>query len=111
MCAATRRAPSSSPSATLGETAVTASARSPRARYASAATTDESTPPENATTALPSEVKGSGPLSTGMGFAQGLGPDRLDGRVGGARDALAVGVLGRQVHHAPVEPADLDADG
>ena len=51
--AATRLAPSSSPVASAGETAVTASARSPSARAASAATRDESTPPENATTALP----------------------------------------------------------
>ena len=35
---------------------MTASARSPRARAASAATSDESTPPENATTALPSRA-------------------------------------------------------
>ena len=42
--------------ATAGETAVTASALSPSARWASAATTDESTPPENATTTLPSSA-------------------------------------------------------
>ena len=52
---ATPRAPSSSPVASAGDTAVTASARSPRARAASAATSDESTPPENATTQLPTE--------------------------------------------------------
>ena len=46
-------APSSSPAATAGDTAVTASARGPSARAATAATSDESTPPENATTALP----------------------------------------------------------
>ena len=39
MCSATRSAPSSSPVATAGDTAVTASALSPRARWASAATT------------------------------------------------------------------------
>jgi hypothetical protein len=49
--AATPRAPSSSPVARAGETAVTANARSPSARAASAATSEESTPPEKATIA------------------------------------------------------------
>ena len=56
---ATSRAPSSSPVASAGETAVTASARSPSARAASAATRDESTPPEKATNS--SRASGSGP--------------------------------------------------
>src|SRR4051794_33652717 len=117
IAAATRRAPSSSPAATDGETAVTASAWSPRARAASAATTDESTPPENATTAEPSTrnrpsslVKGSDPLCTVIGRGQGSCPDRLGGCVDDAGGALAVGVLGGEVDDAPVEAADFDPD-
>src|SRR5689334_15391889 len=101
MCAATRRAPSSSPAATLGETAVTASAFAPSARCAIAATTEESTPPENATTTVPSGctrassslLKESDPLCTVMGLAEGSGPHGLDRLTGGAGGALAVGVL------------------
>ena len=52
MAAATVRAPSSSPLASAGETAVTASARSPSTRAEAAATSEESTPPEKATRAL-----------------------------------------------------------
>src|SRR4051794_29311697 len=118
MWCATRLAPSSSPCATAGETAVTARARSPSVRWAIAATTELSTPPENATTALPSAAtrassapKGSDPLGLGMGCGEGLRPDRLDGGVGDAGGALAVGVLGGEVDHAAVEAADLDAHG
>src|SRR2546425_8873128 len=54
---ATDRAQSSSPVASAGETAVTANERLPRTRAATAATKDESTPPENATMALPVLVR------------------------------------------------------
>src|SRR5213593_914227 len=50
---ATRRASSSSPGGSEGETAVTARARGPKARAATAATSAESAPPEKATTAPP----------------------------------------------------------
>src|SRR5581483_5127381 len=45
--------PAGAPVASAGETAVTASARSPSARAARQATSDESTPPEKATMLLP----------------------------------------------------------
>src|SRR5262249_55776243 len=99
MCLATRRAPSSSPSATAGATGVTARARSPSASYASAATTDESTPPLNATTALSS--------CSSMRRRHRLRPDDLHGRVGDPRGALAIGVLGRDVDDLPVQPPEL----
>ena len=54
---ATARAPSSSPVASAGDTAVTASARSPSTRAAIDATNDESTPPENATSALSERLR------------------------------------------------------
>src|SRR3954451_22476145 len=106
MCAATRCAPSSSPAATAGETAVTASARSPSARYAIAATTDESTPPENATTAWPSAATSASSRSS-MGLTHRLAPDDFDGRVGDAGGTFAVGVLGREVDDLAVAPTDL----
>src|SRR5207247_371258 len=53
IASATLRASSSSPGGSEGETAVTARAREPSARAATAATSAESAPPEKATTAPP----------------------------------------------------------
>src|SRR3954468_22236662 len=111
MWAATRRAPSSSPDATEGDTAVTASARSPSARWASAATTLESTPPENATTARPSSAIRASSSAVIVRRRQRSRPDRLDRLAADLRRARAVRVLGREVHDAAVEPADLHAHG
>src|SRR3954452_17567436 len=110
MCSATRRAPSSSPCATEGETAVTASAPSPSARCASAATTDESTPPENATTTDPSgAIRASSRPS--MALTQRFGPHDLHRLARDAGGPLTVGVLGGEVDDLAVEAADLDAHG
>src|SRR5687768_9363820 len=107
MWAATRLAPSSSPLATEGETAVTALAWSPSARYAIAATTDESTPPQNATTAWPSAATRASSRSS-MGLTHCLPPDHFHRGVGDAGGALAVGVLGGEVDDLAFEAADLD---
>src|SRR4029079_8127660 len=116
--AATERAPSSSPVASAGETAVTARARSPSARAAAAATRDESTPPEKATSALGAvAIVPSSSASVGIldvlasgGDRECLGPDLFDRSAGLGRDGGAVVVLGRDVHDPAVEEADLDAD-
>src|SRR3712207_285661 len=110
MWRATRSAPSSSPVATDGDTAVTALALSPSARYAMAATTDESTPPENATTARPRAATRCSSRSS-MGLTHRLGPHDLDRRVGDAGGPLAVRVLRGEVDDLAVQPADLDPDG
>src|SRR5262245_7523503 len=116
--AATVRAPSSSPVASAGETAVTASARSPKTRADTAATREESTPPENATSALGAvAIARSSSASVGIvdvrdggGRSERLGPDLLDRSAGGGRDRGAVVVLGRDVHDPALEQPDLDAD-
>src|SRR5512132_4385843 len=117
--AATARAPSSSPVASAGDTAVTASARSPSTRADAAATSEESTPPENATTALGAVaiVASSSPseviellVRTGSRHREGLRPDLFDwsaGRCGGRRTVV---VLGHEVHDGAVQQTDLDAD-
>src|SRR5688572_4497487 len=121
---ATARAPSSSPTASAGETAVTASARSPSARAASAATSDESTPPEKATIALPSlAIRRSIRLSSSRAGSGGVElslpppvldprksrrPPGLGGPAGPGRDRRAVVVLGSDVDRLSIEPADLD---
>src|SRR5688500_7004477 len=110
MCFATLRAPSSSPVATAGETAGAARAVSPSARWAIAATTDESTPPEKATTAWPRAATRASSRSS-MRLTHRHTPHDLDRGVGDLRRALAVGVLGREVDDLAVQPADLDADG
>src|SRR5690242_18473201 len=104
--AATLRAPSSSPVARAGETAVTARARSPRTRADAAATSEESTPPENATSALGAvAIVASSSASVGIvavlrrgGRGERLGPDLLDRPAGRGGDGGAVVVLGRDVH-------------
>src|SRR6476646_869764 len=117
--AATARAPSSSPVASAGDTAVTASARSPSTRAEAAATSEESTPPENATTALavvailasssPSEVIELLVRTDGR-QRQGLSPDLFDGAAGRGGGRSAVVVLGHQVDDGAVQETDLDAD-
>src|SRR6478752_7258956 len=101
--AATARAPSSSPVASAGETAVTASARSPKTRPATAATSEESTPPEKATRAL-GAVAIIASSSASVGIFDVL-------RDGGRGQRGAVVVLRRDVHDPPLEQTDLDADG
>src|SRR5262245_57433070 len=116
--AATVRAPSSSPVASAGETAVTARARSPKTRADTAATSEESTPPENATSALgavaiavsSSASVGIFDVQRGGGRGERLSPDLLDGPAGGGRDRGAVIVLGRDVHNTALKQADLGAD-
>ena len=108
------RAPSSSPVASAGETAVTASARSPSARAASAATSEESTPPENATTALPrSAIRRSSSLERASRARLYEPPSAsaqtdLHGPAAAARDRGAVVVLGRDVDDPAVEAPELD---
>src|SRR3954470_25039955 len=87
-----------------------------------AATTDESTPPENATTALPSaptrasragrEVTEyvSGIPSDFVAGSERLGPDDLHRRAADLSRPRAVGVLGREIDHPAIELADLDPD-
>src|SRR4051812_47660032 len=106
MWAATRCAPSSSPAATLGDTAVTASALSPSARWAIAATTEESTPPEKATTASPSAAMRASSASS-MGLAHRLRPHGLRRRAGDAGGAFDVGVFGGEVHDPAVQSSHL----
>src|SRR5512132_3376637 len=117
--AATARAPSSSPVASAGDTAVTASARSPSTRAEAAATSEESTPPENATTTLVVDaIVASSSASeviellprTGSRHREGLRPDLFDGtaRCGGGRSAVVV--LGHQVDDGAVQQTDLDPD-
>src|SRR3954470_17593750 len=109
---ATLSAPCSSPVASAGETAVTASALSPSARAASAATSEESTPPEKATIALPRSAMRASSRSTTE-----LLPRRGGRRVPDGAGRLtrfrshrrAVVVLGRHVEGAAVEAADLHA--
>src|SRR3954468_21000910 len=115
--AATARAPSSSPVARAGETAVTASARSPSTRAAAAATSEESTPPENATSALGAlAIVASRSSSAGIellrlrGRGEGLGPDLLDRPAGHGGDCGAIVVLGGDVHTPALEQPDLDTD-
>src|SRR6476619_4405462 len=116
--AATERAPSSSPLPRAGETAVTARACSPSTRAAAAATSDESTPPEKATSALGAvAIVASSSASVGIldvlasgGGRERLGPDLFDGSTGCGGDGGAVVVLGSHVHDPAVEEADLDAD-
>src|SRR5215213_4105522 len=114
--AATLLAPSSSPVATAGDSAVIASACSPRTRAATAATSDESTPPENATIAL-----GVAATDASRSASAGIGPDPSRRRgerrrpdllhrtteLGG--DVRAVVVLGRGVHDAALEARHLHA--
>src|SRR4249920_379990 len=115
IAAATDRAPSSSPSASAGDTAVTASARSPSTRCATAATSEESTPPEKATTA-PSAVATTASSSPSdiarlpHRLGERLGPDLLHRPPRRRRDGGAVVVLRRHVDHPAVEQADLDPD-
>src|SRR5262245_47695856 len=115
---ATRRAPSSSPFASDGETAVIATARSPSPRWAAAATTEESTPPENATTAPPAEAARSaswarvafasiGRSAISVGGGERGGPHLLDGTAGLGGDGGAIVVFGRDVDDAAVEQAEL----
>src|SRR6476659_9439549 len=112
--AATARAPSSSPVASAGETAVTASARSPKTRPATAATSEESTPPEKATRALGAvAIVASSSASVGIfdvlrGGSRGerLGPDLLDRPAGRRCDSGTVVVLRRDVHDPPLEQTD-----
>src|SRR5690242_6084154 len=111
--AATVRAPTSSPVASAGETAVTASARSPRTRAAAAATSDESTPPEKATSALGAvAIVASRSASVGIevgcrrGRGERLGPYLLHRSSGRRRDGRAVVVFGRDIDDAAVEHAD-----
>src|SRR4029077_3751629 len=113
--AATERAPSSSTVASAGETAVTAMARPTSALAAAAATRDESTPPENATSALgvvaivassSASVGILGVLASGGGRER-LGPDLFDRSARRGGDRGAVVVLGRDVHDPAVEEADL----
>src|SRR5262245_39921916 len=114
---ATRRAPSSSPSASDGETAVIATARSPSPRYPAAATTEESTPPENATTAPCVEAASAASLvspsvasirsEVAIGGGEPAGPDLLDGTAGLGGDGGAVVVFGRDVDDAAVEQAEF----
>src|SRR5262249_22743527 len=115
--AATVRAPSSSPVASAGETAVTARARSPKTRADTAATSEESTPPENATSALGAvAIAVSSSASVGIFDGQrGRGPRRPPTpsqpvRPVGGRDGGAVIVLGRDVHTTALKRADLGAD-
>src|SRR3954470_11479307 len=115
---ATERAPCSSPVARAGETAVTARARSPSARAASAATSDESTPPENDTTALPrpasrcsSLVCSSAvpmPLTVGARGRERTRPPLLDRPAGALGERRAVVVLGRDVDQLVAQPAAFD---
>src|SRR5919204_4175672 len=108
----TERAPSSSPLASAGETAVIASALSPSARAASAATSDESTPPENATIALPRRAMRDSITST-IEFLSRRRSRRVPHRARGfARlrgHGRAVVVLRRHVQRAAVEAAHLHA--
>src|SRR5690349_24898724 len=116
--AATVRAPSSSPVARAGETAVTANTRSPNTRAAAAATSDESTPPENATSALGAvAIAASSSASVGIevscrrGRGERFGPDLLDGSARRGGDGGAVVVLGGDVDNAVVEEPYLDPHG
>src|SRR5437899_3261587 len=109
---ATPRAASNSPVANAGDTAVTASARPRSARHAAAATSDESTPPENATTTLRSTARIASRSSNDAISHRGchrLGPDRLDRPGSEPCERGAVVVLGRDVHDAPADRRDLDA--
>src|SRR6476661_5824360 len=117
--AATARAPSSSPVASAGDTAATASARSPSTRAEAAATSEESTPPENATTTLVVDaIVASSSTSeviellarTGGRHREGLRPDLFDGTAGRGGGRSAVVVLGHQVDDGAVQETDLDAD-
>src|SRR3954471_3109801 len=114
--AATLRPPASSPVATAGDSAVTASARSPSVRAATAATSDESTPPENATIAL-----GVPATDAARSASVCIRPDPP--RRGGERrrpdllhrttqlggDTRAVVVFGPDVHDAALDGRDLHA--
>src|SRR5947209_8109971 len=113
---ATRRAPSSSPVASAGETAVTANERSPRTRAAAAATKDESTPPENATMALAvfarhlsrSSIVGiEAPSFETARCCERRTPHLLHGTAGQRGNRSAVIVLGDRVDHSAVEHAEL----
>src|SRR5262245_55666184 len=118
IAAATRVAPSSSPSASDGETAVIATARFASPRCAAAATTEESTPPENATTAPPVEAARSASRvsaafasigsAVSIGGGERGGPHLLDGTTGLGGDGGAVVVFGRDVDDAAVHEPELD---
>src|SRR5262245_50683313 len=120
IASATRRAPSSSPFASDGETAVIATTRSPKPRCAAAATTDESTPPENATTVPSIEAARSasrvsvalGSIGSAVSIRGGErgGPHLLDGAAGLGGDGGAVVVFGRDVDDPAVEEPELDPD-
>src|SRR6476661_2688618 len=117
--AATARAPSSSPVASAGDRAVTASARSPSTRAEAAATSEESTPPENATTALGVAAMVASSSSseviellvrTSGRHREGLRPDLFDGTAGRGGGRSAVVVLGHQIDDGAIQQSDLDAD-
>ena len=119
IAAATQRAPSSSPVASAGETAVTASARSPSARCGerrdergvdAARERDDATLPSSREP-LPRAAVAMPALTSRLprGRGERRGPDRLHRRAGAARRARAVVVLGREVDDRAVEQADLDA--
>src|SRR5438093_6204804 len=119
---ATVRAPSSSPVASAGETAVMAIDRSPSTRAAAAATSEESTPPENATMALGTvPIAASSSASAlicvlGVGGDRGccrrerFGPDLLDGTSCRGGHPGTVVVLRCEVDDSTVQKTDLDAD-
>src|SRR5690242_18740379 len=112
MASATCRAPSSSPVASAGDTAVTASAPSPSARAASAATSDESTPPEKATIALPRSAMRASSRSTIELLPRRPRrrvPHRAGGLAGLGGHRGAVVVLRRHLERAAIEAADLHA--
>ena len=120
MESATARAPSSSPVASAGETAVTASARGPSARAASAATSEESTPPENATIAPSNRSSRAlepvaelssvvAIVSSRVGGGERARPDGLNGSADPGRERRAVVVLRREVDDLAAKPAALDA--
>src|SRR5207247_733616 len=110
------RAPSSSPVASAGETAVTANERSPRTRTAAAATKDESTPPEKATMALLVSTRQSsrspsvGIEASSFETARGrecITPHLLDGSTGQGGNRRAIIMLRHRVDDSAVEHAEL----
>src|SRR3954451_12539920 len=115
IASATALAPSSSPVANAGDTAVTARARAPSARYAAAATSDESTPPENATTTPPRSPLTTATRSSSDAIVHRrrdrLCPDRLHRPRAGPRERGAIVVLWRNVHDAVAELPQLHAHG
>src|SRR5215218_6858461 len=117
MAFATSRAPTSSPVASAGDTAVIASAFGPSARAAIAATSEESTPPENATIAEPSSAtcastraRSSIAVQLLLGRVEREPPDRLGRLAEGPGSRGDVVVLRRDVDDLAVQAAQLHGD-